>query len=335
MKECSIVIPTFNRSKFLKILLKYISFSKVTCPIIVADGSTDENELDENKKIIFELKKNNFEINHLIDKSFFIRRLYLASNLIKTKYCKINTDDDLFGYEYIESSIKEFSSDKNLSAITGYNVSFHVNKKNPKKSKVVLGEKSSAIEDNIINRFRNSKFNWQPWAVYKTETIKNILQITDDITHNFEIKNSFDEAKLIRFFSFIMKIKSLNDGKYKYINKCMNVTLYHENNWGKKHKIETFDFIFDKEFTSWLTELKKKFNYEQRIDIRLIKLALLNDKHFYNNQVQYKNVLQKISNVSMSKLLEKLNNKINLIRDLEFFLPKDGKKIIKFIKDNL
>ena len=86
MKECSIVIPTFNRSKFLKILLKYISFSKVTCPIIVADGSTDENELDENKKIIFELKKNNFEINHLIDKSFFIRRLYLASNLIKTKY---------------------------------------------------------------------------------------------------------------------------------------------------------------------------------------------------------------------------------------------------------
>ena len=74
-----------------------------------------------------------------------------------------------------------------------------MNKKNPKKSKVVLGEKSSAIEDNIINRFRNAKFNWQPWAVYKTETIKNILQITDDITHNVEIKNSFDEAKLIRF----------------------------------------------------------------------------------------------------------------------------------------
>ena len=111
-----------------------------------------------------------------------------------------------------------------------------------------------------------------------------------------------------------MKIKSLNDGKYKYINKCMNVTLYHENNWGKQHKIETFDFIFDKEFTSWLIELKK-FNYEQRIDIRLIKLALLNDKHFYNNQVQYKNVLQKIFNISMSKLLEKFNNKINLISD--------------------
>ena len=36
----------------------------------------------------------------------------------------------------------------------------------------------------------------------------------------------------------------------------------------------------------------------------------------------------------MSKLLEKLNNKINLIRDLEFF-AKGWKKIIKFIKDNL
>ena len=56
------------------------------------------------------------------------------------------------------------------------------------------------------------------------ETIKNILQITDDITHNSKIKNSFDEAKLIRFFSFIMKIKSLNDGKYKSIIQRGNQT---------------------------------------------------------------------------------------------------------------
>ena len=144
MKDCSIIIPTFNRSKFLKILLKYISFSNY-CPIIVADGSTDENELDENKKIILELK-NNFEINHFIDKSFFIRRLYLASNLIKTKYCKINNDDDLFGNEYIEASIKEFLSDQNLSAITGYNISFHVNKKNPKKVKLSWVRKAAQLK---------------------------------------------------------------------------------------------------------------------------------------------------------------------------------------------
>ena len=45
--------------------------------------------------------------------------------------------------------------------------------------------------------------------------------------------------------------------------------------------------------------------------------------------------ITKIFNISISKVLEKFNNKIHLISDLEFFVPKDGKKIIKFIKGNL
>ena len=41
MKDCTLIIPTYHRSNFLYILLKYIEEFKIDCPIIVADGSTE------------------------------------------------------------------------------------------------------------------------------------------------------------------------------------------------------------------------------------------------------------------------------------------------------
>ena len=333
MKDCTIIIPTYNRSEYLKILLNHLIVSNITCPIIIADGSNNSYEIEKNVQMISKLKTK-LDINHLIDDSFFVKRLYLASNLVTTKYCKINTDDDFFSQDYINLAIEELSTTKEFSAITGYNVSFHKNNINPKTSKVFLGEKHSAHEDNVIDRFRNAKFNWQPWALYKSETMKQILKITNDVTQGANVSNNFDEAKQFRFFSFVMKLKYLIDGKYKYINKCMNITVYHEENWGKKHKIDTFNFFFDKEFMTWIIDLKKKFNYEKKFD-DLIKMTLINDKHFYRKKELKKNFIQKISNISLNKLLKFIIKKFALIRNNEFFLEDDAKKIIRFLRKNI
>ncbi len=333
MKDCTIIIPTYNRNEYLKILLNYLIFSNINCPIIIADGSNSSNEIEKNIKIISKFKKN-LDINHFINDSFFVKRLYLASDLVTTKYCKINTDDDFFSPDFINLAIEELSITNDFAAITGYNVSFHRNNNNPNNSKVFLGEKHSAYQDNIVERFRNAKFNWQPWAVYKSENMKQILKITNDITKSAEVNNNFDEAKQFRFFSFVMKLKSLIDGKYKYINKCMNITVYHDENWGKKHKIDTFNFFFDKEFLTWMIDLKNKFNYEKNFD-DLIKLTLINDKHFYSKKKKEKNLIQKISNISISKLSKLIIKKFEFFRNNEFFLEEDAKKIIKFLRKNI
>ncbi len=159
MKDCTIIIPTYNRSEYLKILLNYLIVSNIFCPIIIADGSNSSYEIEKNIKIITKLKKN-LNIHHYINDSFFVKRLYLASDLVTTKYCKINTDDDFFSRDFINLAMEKLSINNDFSAITGYNISFHRNNNNPNKSKVFLGEKHSAYQENIIERFRNARFNW-------------------------------------------------------------------------------------------------------------------------------------------------------------------------------
>ena len=60
MKDCTLIIPTYHRSNFLSVLLKYVEEFSIDCPIIVADGSTEDYFLNKNKEIINSLKKKKF-----------------------------------------------------------------------------------------------------------------------------------------------------------------------------------------------------------------------------------------------------------------------------------
>ena len=78
--------------------------------------------LKKNKEIIDNLKKKNFSVEHFIDQSFFLKRIYLASKLVSTNYCKINTDDDFFSAEYVQKAVDYLVNDKFTATVTGYNV---------------------------------------------------------------------------------------------------------------------------------------------------------------------------------------------------------------------
>jgi hypothetical protein len=53
---------------------------------------------------IYNLKNNN-QIHHVVDGSSFVDRIYNALKLVKTIFCKINSDDDFFSKNYILDKI--------------------------------------------------------------------------------------------------------------------------------------------------------------------------------------------------------------------------------------
>ena len=338
MKDCTLIIPTYHRPTFLNILLKYIEEFKIDCPIIVADGSTETYCLNKNKEIINNLKKKNFLVEHFIDQSFFLKRIYSASKLVNTNYCKINTDDDFFSAEYVQKAVDYLVNDKFTSTVTGYNVSYHLNQSNPKKSKFFLGEKESSEFKNILDRFYNSKSNWYPWSVYRTKTFENIFNISQQVTDNIPTDNDFNEAMIFRLLAYTMKAQTLIEGKVKYINKCMNITTYHDSNWGKKHKVDsTMQYLLENNFIESINRLKKiimRTNEIPNVSIdRLIELVIVNDKHFYKFGKKM-TLKEKFSSISILKVINFVKYKTNFIKKNHLFVPEDGKKIINFIKKN-
>ncbi len=339
MKDCTIIIPTYNRNNFLKVLLKYVEDFEIDSPIIIADGSTNQFDINENTKQISILKEKNFKIEHFINDSFYHKRLYLCSDLIKTDYCKVNMDDDFFGADYIKSSINMLKSNKSISAITGYNVSFHINYSDIKQSKVSMGDKENTEYEDILKRFYKSNSNWEPFAVYRTDSIKKIFKITNDLLdRNMKIESRIDEAIIFRICSYVFKLQTLLEGKIKFINKCMNVTTYHKENWGKHHKIDsTFDLLLNKSFTGCISDLKnimiENYNYEEKLINNLIKIILIKDKHFNQNFLNI-NLKSKLLNLTLKKILNILNNSVKDIKKNFLKIPEDGKKIINYLKLN-
>ena len=338
MKDCTLIIPTYHRSNFLSVLLKYVEEFSIDCPIIVADGSTEDYFLNKNKEIINSLKKKNFKIEHFIDQSFFLKRIYLASKLVKTNYCKINTDDDFFSANYIQKAIDLLANDKSIATVTGYSVSFHLNPSNIKKSQFFLGEKENSNFKSILDRFYYSKSNWYPWSMYRTKTFENIFEISKQVTDNIPSSNDFNEAMIFRLLAYTMKTQTLIEGKVKYINKCMNITTYHDSNWGKKHKIEsTMEYLLEKNFIESIDKLKniviRKNNISDKLIDKLIELVIVNDKHFYKPKHK-RNLKERIFNLSISKLINYIKNEVKILKKNHLFVPIDGKNIINFLKKN-
>ena len=339
MQNCTILIPTYNRSEFLKKLLYYIVNNKYNLPVFVVDGSTLDKEINNNKILIDKLNQEyNCVITHFLDESFIWNRLNNVTSKIQTKYCKLNNDDDFFSKEYIEEAINFFEKNSNYSIVTGYTISFHQNKINLKNSKYFLGEKEINLCEDPFKRFEFSKHNWHPFGVFKTELFTTILNEYAKIVENVDSKVNFNQALLMRFLSYNMKLHSLIEGKVKFINKCMNLTIYHENNWGKQHGlINPLETFYSKDFLNFIVQLKEsitnKYNINNDTINKFLHLIISNDKHIAKYSLKKKNFLEKIFNLSLKKLYENISLKIITIFNKKKFILDDGQKIIHYLKN--
>lgn len=207
--DLTIIIPTFNREKYLKRSLDYWSDKAVS--VIVADGSNlpfFKNDLEAPKNITY---------FHM--KEGFIDRLNFVKQKIKTKYCVLLGDDEFFIPSALFSAIGELDKGDCI-ACTGQSISFWAGKQpnwfsenQEILSHVIYPERLSlSISDNCPNnRLLNHMKNYSPIGIYsvmRTSTWAKIITLISE--REFNAYGSF-EIQFEMAISYFGKIKILDE----------------------------------------------------------------------------------------------------------------------------
>jgi len=204
LKGLTIVIPSFNREDFLKRTLSYWSGKEPI--IIVLDGSWKalSNEfLETLGKNILYLHSPNLP---------YQKRLFQLDNLIKTKYCMLHADDEIFLPSGLSRCIEEIESN-NLISCLGRCLQFeHEGNQlitKPWRPLHTSFDGYSLVDDSPLVRICKHMHPYlcsTVYAVTKTENfLKNISCQVDD-----EIENLF--------FEISYELSSAFQGKSKVIN---------------------------------------------------------------------------------------------------------------------
>ena len=117
----------------------------------------------------------------------------------------------------------------------------------------------------------------------------------------------------------------------------MNLTIYHENNWGKQHGlINPLETFYSKDFLDLIVKLKKsivnRYNFNNDIINKFLHLVISNDKHISKYSLQKKNFLEKVSNLSLKKLYENISLKLVKTFNNRQYILENGQKIVDYLK---
>ncbi|MHA2225654.1 MAG: TIGR00180 family glycosyltransferase [Candidatus Hodarchaeales archaeon] len=165
----SLVIPTYNRPKYLQRLLTYYDEQNVNFEIIIPDSSHEEMK-EINKRIVSSFS--HLKINHLdhfSSETNFYFKLFQTIEQINMKYCVLCADDDFIAPKAIFKSIAFLENNSDFTAVGGYFLAF-------------------------LSKFTsqgNKKFYW-----------KQYLSSFDRIKPNMSLTSSDPKTRLINHFSF-------------------------------------------------------------------------------------------------------------------------------------
>ena len=187
---CTIIIPTYNRSNYLKRILNYYNeYGGEKYKIVVADSSLDENK-KLNEKIISSFL--NLNILHLSDYPTTIDGLHKiddALNYVNTKYCVFCADDDFVTPNGINQSMDFLENNQDFAIAHGHYISFHLKADKGGKQQFcwtsIYPYKSITFPDAKTRLdFHFSKYYPTFYAVHRTDFLKMIfnetLKFTDD-----------------------------------------------------------------------------------------------------------------------------------------------------------
>lgn len=211
--KCTIIIPTYNRPKYLRRILSYYNGFEENYNIIVADSSSNENKkLNKKSVLIF----SNLEIQYIdkyLSKIEPSHKITDVLNYINTKYSVLCADDDFIIPKGINRAVNFLENNEDFSVAQGHYIYFYL--KNEDKREQKLCWASSIYLDKSItfpeaeSRLAFHLSNYQLptfYAVHRTELLKMIFKDT--------VKFTDDD----RFGELLPSMLTLIYGKMKHMD---------------------------------------------------------------------------------------------------------------------
>jgi len=188
IKEITLLIPTKNRSIFLKRVLLYYKNINFTGTLAIGDSSTGDY-LIENKKI-YESMKGYININYetFPDKNLCQTSHELLKN-VKTKFVAEVHDDNFIVPDSIEKCINFLENNTSYSAARGLGISIKTKNDVPygKLIKCVKKKQPSSEHDSASSRLINLYGDYSDihYAVHRSEIYKEVLKNSYIKDNNF------------------------------------------------------------------------------------------------------------------------------------------------------
>ncbi len=211
MSKLTIVIPTYDRHKYILRSIKYWSNRDVD--VLIVDGSSSAlNELHLN-----DLPSN---ISYHYLPIGLLKRLEIASNLIKTQYCILLGDDEFFIPSALNSAIKTLDKDNKLVACCGQSIGFWPGKiaswlpKSPiLLSHIIYPERKgySISQNNPQKRMVMHMENYSPTSIYSVVRTSDWKKVMSILTKKEFCAYGIFELQFELAISYLGKTKVLDE----------------------------------------------------------------------------------------------------------------------------
>lgn len=174
LSDLTIVIPTYNRQKYLIRQIMYLSNYSVK--LIIVDGSNKKIS----EKFINELKFcKDFEYIHSMEMSY-VERIKFATKKVKTNFAMCLAEDDFLVFKGVKKAIDVLNNDNSLSACFGQVAGLDYNKTKKKSYFIDYGlslKNYSINQTNPLDRLFfafNSYRSFSPYAVFRKKIFETI-----------------------------------------------------------------------------------------------------------------------------------------------------------------
>lgn len=307
--ELTIIIATYNRSKKVQNFLEFISTFNINVNVVIADGSTNINEKFKNIKIIKSFPE--IKIKYFYSTKNPHIRMFLAIKQIKSKYYKISSDDDFFTSEFINFSIKTLNKNKKIKSVSGNEL---IVKKSSNNLIYEIDniDKSKYFKNSIFFETGNGPCS-HLFNVYRYKDLYKILYIIKEISKIVPFETNLNNKFITWWFQeLIYKYYIYQSGSIIHSKYISHIRIDHNDVWGmRSHNLNFLNFSFPQNLQKIFDLINK--NLIKNKNSNLIKLIWLNDIYTKKNRIHYefnifqnRSFIEKIYNLSLEKILDKI-----------------------------
>ena len=325
MIDLSIIIPTYNRPRYLNRILSYYSNSDINCRIIIADSSIKENKV-QNQKIVKSHKNMNvLYLNDFESDITPMEKIFRSIQMVNETYCVFCADDDFITPNAIKKCVDFLEKNPEYACAHGDYVGFKLyNEKNTFLwKKGYLYQKSITDSDPKL-RLRTHMSNYMQtfYSVHKTDILKKSLEEGNKYTND------------LRFAELLPSMLTLIYGKMKKLDVLYGVRESIPYSGGATASTIlsfTEEGSYKEKYEKFRTCLAKHLSKKAEIDVNEAETVI--DKswqNFLNSRIFKKSYSKSIS-TRMNRTLTSFNLPKwldNIIR--EYY----NKTILKPIKNN-